>query len=1583
MSGVSDDYFGPQVNGYFDFTVLFEQAILSILPTALLIILAPIRIIWLRGSDIRVRSGTLLWLKLVAIGVFTCLQIVLVALWALPSTPSTRTSVAESVLGLVEAAAIASLSYTEHKRSIRPSALLGLYLVLTIVLDIAQARTLWLRDGLTSVAGVFTASLFAKVVILALEETPKRVLLPSSEKDVAVESTTGVVSRSLFWWLNSLFFQGFRLLIGLEDLGAIDPKFDSARLLGMLDRSWAKSKKDSNWSLVFSTFWAFRTTFLAGVFPRLLFAGFTFAQPLLVNRIVNFVGSPWTDDSKNIAAGLVGATACIYVGLAVSRCWYQHMTFQLVTLFRGGIVSLIFKKTLNLDASAIKDSAPVTLMSVDIENIAVSMTFIHDVWAAAVELPVGIYLLYRQVGPPCFLLLIPGLLCTGITTKLSARMAPARVAWNQGVQKRVSITSSMLNQIKGIKMMGLTDHFSSIVQKLRATELKLSVKFRVLITGLSVIVGIAEQMTPVVIIAAAVFWTRSEQGLSIAEAFTALSIIVLVSGPLMKLIMSIIQLMGAFGCFMRIQSFLLLDELEDQRQILSKSEKASLDSVHPRPSLHGSDTQPLTPRSAEVLASGVIELQSLKTKDRPVSIEAGRPLVTIQDANFSLKDGTEILRNTSFTLRAGTISMVVGKVGSGKSSLLKAILGELSISSGTVTLYTSSVAFCDQSPWLRNVSVKDNVTGQVPYDATWFSAVVRACALDQDISLFPKAENTLVGTGGITLSGGQKQRVALARAVYSRKKLLLLDDVFSGLDNSTSKAVFQRLLGPSGLIRQAGMTVLLATNHVNFLPAADYITMIDDGATLHNQITFDSVPRSVWGHLAEDVKGKEPVPDDAEDSDEHVEDAKPSKAEAPVSTNPRVTEAELTRQTGDTEVYKLYFRSMGWRMLGPFIFMSVLFVALAKLPQIWLRIWTEEGTNERPAMFFGIYLMFALLCLVMNGVSISFWMLIAIPRSARHLHQMLLDAVLAAPLLFFTTTDSGVTLNRFSQDMALIDHRLPMSAYAALHSILFVLAETAIIASGATYVAALVPPSFAALYLLQKYYLRTSRQLRHIDLEAKSPLFTHFTEVLAGLPTLRAFAWRPAMLRESQALLDASQRPYYLFFCVQRWLNVVLDLFVAGMALVLVAFALFFGGTTTKGAIGLAMVNIISFNQTLGNFIEMWTMLETSLGAITRLKYFVEFTPREDRECERELPPPTWPENGKIEIGNATASYSDDTDPVLKNITLTIHPGQKVGICGRSGSGKSSLLLALLRLLDLQNPSGTLAVASRSLLTAPRSAVRAALTTLPQDPVLLPGTVRDNIDPAGHNPDADLVSALRKTRVWDAVEARGGLDAEMAETGLSAGQKQLFCLARAVLRRRRGGVVLLDEATSNVDHATDEEVRGVVMGEFEGVTVVEVAHRLEAIVGYDVVVVMDEGRVVERSHNLHPCPKIEQIRIRSELRVPPPNRKLITLTNPTAPLEASHIKIPLPRTHGAEDVPRLGTQIAPPSKSRLPTGPPIKKSNPDRHAALVVRDGHQRDRPRVPGPAHVGVEAEHILQVLQRGGHQPRAASSEATTSTA
>lgn len=390
--------------------------------------------------------------------------------------------------------------------------------------------------------------------------------------------------------------------------------------------------------------------------------------------------------------------------------------------------------------------------------------------------------------------------------------------------------------------------------------------------------------------------------------------------------------------------------------------------------------------------------------------------------------------------------------------------------------------------------------------------------------------------------------------------------------------------------------------------------------------------------------------------------------------------------------------------------------------------------------------------------------------------------------------------------------------------------------------AAFIPAVIVALYFVQKYYLRTSRQMRFLDLEYKSPLYTHFTETLAGVSTIRAFGWSTAFMNENARKLNTSQKPFYLMTCIQRWLEVVLDLFIAGLALVLVSIALRVSGASSQGAIGLALVNLLDFSQTLTLVIDQWTQLETSLGAIARLKWFVNNTPNENKESEKENPPADWPAQGAIEFDNVSASYSDGTKTVLQDVSLKIEPGQKVGVCGRSGSGKSSLVLSLLRLLELQ--SGSITIDGVDIATLPRQHIRSHLNTTPQDPISITGTVRENLDPESSiDSEHLLIAALTKTQIWPLISERGGLDAILADLGFSAGQQQLFSLARALLSRNK--IVLLDEPTSSVDYETDREIRRIVTQEMQGRTVIEVAHRLEVVKDFDVVVVMGEGRVLE------------------------------------------------------------------------------------------------------------------------------------------
>ncbi|EFY95497.2 ABC transporter, transmembrane domain, type 1 [Metarhizium robertsii ARSEF 23] len=1435
----TDNDFGPSLPGVFDFTILFEQSILSLLPASIFILVAPLRTWTLVRRDTIVRSRNLFLAKQATIAVYSCLQLALVALWSLPSTPRTKTSIAEAVIGVVEAGAICALSWAEHYKSVRPSVLLNLYLLLSTLLDTAAARTYLTRPGLAAIGSVSLASLAVKAALLTLEESPKD---PARrDKTTADEAAAGVVSRGVFWWLNPLLLVGAKTLLAADHVGPIEDKFDSARLLRRLESVWDNDGKTGSWALMKCTFLAYKWQFLAGVLPRLLFTGFTFAQPFLINAVVDFVGAPGEQQTAQVAASLVGATVLVYVGIAVCSAAYRHMTYQLLTMYRGGLASLVFKKTLRLEASSVRDSAPVTLMSTDIESIVMSGDAIHDIWASFIEIPLAIYLLYRNVGIPSLFILIPAFCTSAAGALISPAMGPARVQWNKAIQERVGSVSTMLSQIKGVKMMGLTVLFHDSLQTLRIHELKLAVRFRWILVQLNCLAMASEDLTPVIVIVAAIFWTKADEGLTVAEAFTSLSIISIAETPLVNILISIVQLFGAIGCFSRLQAFLVMDERRDLREMAPSTASSTPSTA----CLSSITLPPVDDASKDADPASNIALAALEARARP-SLDPSIPAVAIESATFTVGENVKVLADISMVFPRGTVSMIVGRVGCGKSSLLKAIAGELSLARGRLVADVSSMAYCDQTPWLQNCSIRDNIAAQSPLDEAWLHTVIEACALDEDISMLPARDFTIVGSGGVALSGGQKQRVALARAVYSRRSVLLLDDVFSGLDSTTSRAVFQRVLGRDGLVRRWNATVIMATNHVNFLPAADHITVLGDRTTVRNQVRFNSVDPSEWGILESDTDSTTTVsgPDGA--------GLEPAKVSQEAAADPsRKTEADLCRQTGDLDCYRIYVRSLGTVAMVMLLVGSVLHTAMVKMPQVWLKLWTQKGTGPTDYAYMAGYIGFALASTTFGALNMGYYSLVGVPKSAIRLHDMLLRCVVRAPLHFFASTDSGITLNRFSQDMTLIDNALPMAFLNVTTLSLRALAETGLIASGASSVAAAIPVCFLALYLIQKYYLRTSRQLRLLDLEAKSPLYTQFAETLAGLPTIRAFGWAPAFRADNHRRLDASQRPFYTMFCVQRWLQVVLDLFVAGVALVLVALALRAGGSSSSSAaVGLAMVNLIGFNQTLAEAVDQWTRLETSLGAVARLKWFAGNTPDEDGPARHHRKhaslPPAWPDRGAIALRNLVAAYRH-SEPVLKGVSLTIQPGQKVGVCGRSGSGKSSLVLALARLLDIRG--GSITIDAQDLALLPRETVRRRLTALPQDGVRLRGTARRNLDPfgryAGADADAPLEQALRKTGVWAAVARRGGLDADMAALGLSAGQAQLFFLARALLLLGGGGgaLVLLDEATSCVDAQTDDAVRAAIRDDLRGRTVV--AHRLDVLRACDVVVVMATGQVVE------------------------------------------------------------------------------------------------------------------------------------------
>ncbi|KAK4133595.1 P-loop containing nucleoside triphosphate hydrolase protein [Trichocladium antarcticum] len=1416
-----DNTFGPHAGdcrGGFDFTLLFEETILTLLPLSLVLLALPSRLSFLlRRANKTDGDKHAAAIKTSAWAVLAALQLAALILWASPAALRTRTTLAAAALTLVSTLGLGILSYVEHRRAVRPSSILNTYLFASLLCDIAHARTLWLRaaDYLNHViAYISVAAVVVKGVILVLEALDKRRFLRSGYQHYPPEATSSIYSRSFFWWLNPLFRLGYGRELVVDDLFVLDKHLQASYCYA---RFRATCTTVGNKSLLLASYGVLKWSVLQTILPRALLTLFTYCQPFLLNHAIRLSQEPITEKTTQRGYGLIGAYLLVYVGIAVSMGHYQHRTFRTITMLRGGLVPMLYRKTGLVSLKDVDPAASMTLMSADIERIVQGWQTMHEIWANAIEVGIAIYLLEQQLGVACAVPVAVSIFSLLGSMAAMGFIMSRQAMWLEAIEKRISATSAMLASMKGIKMCGLKDTLLASMQQLRVDELRISKKFRKLIIWNMIFAYVTQVFAPVLTFA--VFSVRArdtgDSTLDTARIFTALSLFALLAEPLASLVMALATYLGAAGSFARIQKFLELEERVDTR------------------------------------GSGELH-------EKPLSSERAANAITVHEADFGWDPAKEpLLRGITLSVPWRKLTMVVGPVGCGKSTLLQAVLGEVPAMAASVHIGSVSVAYAAQSPWHMNGTVKEAVIGCEPLDEKWYTRVINACALQRDFRELPKGDSSRIGSGGVALSGGQSQRVSLARAVYARREIILLDDVLSGLDIATERHVFHSLLGEKGILRELHATVLLVSSSAKRLPYSDHIVCLGPSGEITAQGTFVdlndaggyvssfSLPRADWdftpdqdhstiqADLAKGLATAQPKELDSDgsavsDSTEYL---------------PPDGEAAMSRRTGDVQIYIYYIKSVGWLATTLFVLAIVCFVFCTSFPTVWVQWWAadnERRPNDRLGYWLGIYAMLggvAIVCLF-----ISCWQMIItmVPLSGEKFHLALLNTVLSAPMSFFATTDSGDTLNRFSQDLQLIDMELPTAALNTFATFVLCIAQMALIGVGSIYAAISFPVVLLALYLIQKFYLRTSRQLRLMDIETKAPLYSLFEESLSGLATIRAFGWQNALEEKNHKLLDRSQRPFYLLFAVQRWLTLVLDLVVAAVAVLLMVLVVELRGTVAAGGVGLAMLNVIQFSQNIKLLVTFWTTLEMHIGSVARIKSFTNTAVPEDRPGEDQEPPPGWPSAGAIEFENLSASYSRD-DLVLKDVSLSIKAGEKIAVCGRTGSGKSSLIMSLFRLMDSQG--GSIRVDGVDIATLQRQQVRSRIVAVPQHPFLLKGSVRVNADPMGGVSDADITAALQCVQLWEIVNKNGGLDADIDSVNLSAGQKQLFCFARAMLRPST--ILVLDEATSSIDAKTEETMQRLIRKKFIHHTIIAVVHKIDTIMDFDKVLVLDAGRLVE------------------------------------------------------------------------------------------------------------------------------------------
>ncbi|KAG5930350.1 hypothetical protein E4U42_001865 [Claviceps africana] len=1389
------DVFGPTVTRSclhgFDFTLLFEESVLTLMPLLL-----------------------------------TVLQIVLLIIRAQPHTPTTRLTLPATAIVIASFAWLLYGSLLEHVRSVRPSTILCLYLGVSSLLDMASCRTAFFIPGYAVVARIQLISYFVKLAILAAEVTEKRKWLFWHCRELSPEATASFYNRVFFVWLNPLLLKGYRTSLTVDNLTPLDQDILSAsQPVGIL-RRWGKANNSSKRALLWVFVYHYKWDLLAGVLPRLAYVGFTFAEPFLVQRVLDFTAEPGGVNTRNFGYGLIGAYALVQIGKAMSLALYEHMTYRVLTMFRGSLTTLIYEKTLRLNIMAIQDAEAITLVSADIDRIGLCMQVLHDAYASLVELALSLWLLCRLLGiaiiPPA--LFIIGKLCLSIGIPISSAAGNAQVPWLEAIEKRLAVTTKTLGSMKSIRMAGLTDTIQELISTLRAKEIRASRFFRLLSVLQTGAANCTFTFAPVLGLGAFAILAKINNTETLTEgvAFAVLSLFQLQDRPVMSLLHGFEDFHTIANAFHRVQIYVLSGERNDYREklVVEPTEVPVSRDSGQCPGVFGpSNGIPDKPTATEPSASS-----------------SPSTIISCTDAAGGYSSETMIVKQLNLNIGRGKITMIVGPVGSGKSTLLKLLLGELPHVTGTVASGHSTSAFAPQSAWITWGTVRSNIVGMSAWDAKWYNTVVRACSLDTDFQNLPDGDLTRTGTRGSRLSGGQQMRVSLARALYSRNSIVVLDDVLTGLDRATEATVLEAVFGRNGIFKTINSTIVLATNSAGHLRFADHIIVLNEDGVVAEQGPLDQVSSS-GGY----VQRLASSPTDQTLRHEVVKLSDDVYRELGLASEDE--EPDSSHQTSDFQVYAYYIKVAGEKTFFIYLVICAAYTFGLSFPSIWLQWWTNynvEHPNENITYWLSVY--FSLAVLAVAGCMASDWAfrMLVVPKTSRKFHQLLLDTTLHATTYFLTSTNAGSTTNRFSQDLQLIDSDLPQSLDETVLNFLGVIVSAVLVFTGSGYVAAALPICIALVSLVQRFYLRTSRQLRLLDIEAKAPLFSHVIETLNGVSCIRAYGWSTKYMERSYDVLDASQKPFYLLWCIQRWLNLALDLLAGGVALILVAFATMVRGGST-GFLGVALFSVISFSGVLQTFITQWTQLETALGAISRVKAFVEDTKTEPPRPDAESLPDNWPFAGSIVLTNVSASYETSVKPVLQGFHLKIKPGEKVALCGRTGSGKSSLLLTVLGMLELD--AGSITIDGLDISGIPREELRKRLNTLPQEPFFLQGSVRDNIDPLRLSTDERIIATLSTVRLWNLLEARGGLDAPLNEDELSHGQRQLFCLARAIARP--GKIVIVDEATSSVDSETDELIQQVLHNELQGRTLVAVAHKLNTVLDYDRIVLLDNGKMVE------------------------------------------------------------------------------------------------------------------------------------------
>ncbi|RKP08930.1 P-loop containing nucleoside triphosphate hydrolase protein, partial [Thamnocephalis sphaerospora] len=1256
------------------------------------------------------------------------------------------------------------------------------------------------------------------------------------------EETASIIELTLFDWLTPLIVTGGRRQLEDEDLWELHSQDRAA----IATQTYQKHKRRK---ILRSLASAFRKDVFELTIYSLLWGLLIFTPPVFMQYLLKYLEDP-TTASRSMAwfyaAALISGFILANVFMLQGRRLGQRMAVRSTAILSCEVSQKCLRRQINAPQQAKTEDnekeggewdtgAVINLLSVDVRNIYQFLANVYALIGGTVQVVIVLVLLWRIVGIVASvgvgIIILTLFACEFWSRKLSVvyesliKITDERLTIISEASIGTPCIRQMLQSIRMVKFFAWEPQFLQRISKVRQKELALAWKRMLYSTANMITVGGG----PVLITVSVLFVYTIILGntLTASVAFTTLSLLNMMRTIVWTLPQTIMWAVQANVSSGRIGEFLALPEITDQAVIDARS-------------------------NANINGKERIALECAEFCWLPADTVA----VNVTDDNANDNIATPFaLRDIDIDFVPGELNVIAGQTGSGKTSLLMALLGEMPRVRGTVHLprrrtITSelgtpggNIAYVAQQAWLRNVSIRDNILFGQTYDEDRYRRVLHACALERDLEILDAGDRTQIGEKGITLSGGQKQRVALARAVYSPAQHIIMDDCLSAVDIHTAKHIVEHcLLGP--LLQ--GRTRILVTHHVDLcMNDAAFGVILKEGRVIAKGPAAEVLPTD--SALLSHAKGKQALAD----SNTTAELASLETAVVQLKHDGILTEEEDHAQ-GSVELkhYLAYFRASGGYKLW---IIGALFCALAPvvdaLQTYILRMWTD-GTLKHASdgLYISVYSAAAALSLLMRLVS-SIIMYIAALKSCRTLHDALTKRVSGATVRFFDKTPTGRVMNRFSKDIAAIDQELPDNiVYLAVDIFVTALSLPTVAVILPTY---LIPVVVIAIVfmLAAVMYLRSSRELKRIESVSKSPYLSLATEILSGAVTIRAFNMEHWFNVENVTRIDTMNRPTYLLAMATLWLTSAMTWIGAFSILACCVLFLGFGGTVTAGTAGFVLTYTLSFAEAMAWTVMECSQLEVLMNCMERITEYLEIEQEPAAIVEDNRPPKSWPHHGKIHVDQLTVKYAEDQSPVLHDVTLDIKPGERVGIVGRTGAGKSTLSLTFFRFIEAA--SGRIVLDDVDISRIGLHDLRSRLTIIPQDPVLFSGTIRSNLDPVSEHDDAAIWAALRRCHLigQDADEEKPPgletLDSPVLEhgTNFSHGQRQLLAMARALLRESR--VIIMDEATASVDFETDSKIQTTIREEFKQSTLLCIAHRLRTVIDYDRILVLDAGRVVE------------------------------------------------------------------------------------------------------------------------------------------